>query len=176
MADGIGVLICGLGRCGTSAVMRMLEAGGHPVHGTAPAYEPDTIFTQGLDAERGAAIKIIDPHYCPQLPKVTKAVWLNRDTKQQALSQLRFMGVPENRRNVRTLSSALRAERSEALSHLEGMEVLRLSFETIINTPTLGAGLIARHLSRGLDEAAMAAVIHRRRAAALDEPIEWQAA
>ena len=37
------VFVCGHGRCGSSMVMQMLDAGGFPCFGEYPAYEPEEV-------------------------------------------------------------------------------------------------------------------------------------
>ena len=93
--------VCGLGRCGTTLVMRMLAAGGAPVVGEAPAFER---FTQAeltdpalVEAEvRGRAIKVLEPHRLgPNHPLLAvrprHAILLSRETAEQAKSQLHFI-------------------------------------------------------------------------------------
>src|SRR5690348_16747758 len=97
------LLICGLGRCGTSLVMQMLDMGGFPVVGKYPAYEPQQasslVITQNyIDEHRGKAIKLLDPMRASFVPQNVRVIYLMRNLKEQARSQLKtakfFAGLP----------------------------------------------------------------------------------
>lgn len=100
------LFVCGLGRCGTTLVMRMLAAGGAPVVGEAPGFErfgiDDFAHPATLAEVRGRAVKVIDPQRLPFFHPLfdlrpRHAILLSRDTAEQAKSQIHF---------VRTLQEA----------------------------------------------------------------------
>lgn len=96
------LFIAGLGRCGTTMVMTMLDAGGFPVAGPAPAYEPAQHWHQGkpepdwISAQGGHAVKWIDPTRCPKmrnlLPGPSVILLMERDPAEQAKSQIKMIG------------------------------------------------------------------------------------
>jgi hypothetical protein len=93
------VIVCGLGRCGSTMAMRMLHRGGLDVitdEAVPIAYETKiTLELPGnwewlLDCG-GRAVKVLDPHrhqLPPWLPY--RFVWMRRDFRQQARSSKRF--------------------------------------------------------------------------------------
>jgi hypothetical protein len=99
------MFVSGLGRCGTTMLMTMLmtmlDAGGFPVTGPRPSYEiPDrwrpgtTSPAEWLDAQRGRAVKYLDPTVFPLpaqfgVPAVT--VLMRRNPRQQARSQIKMI-------------------------------------------------------------------------------------
>jgi hypothetical protein len=57
------ILVAGLGRCGSSLVMRLLDAAGVPTVGTFPAFEEQTLPRDALgwvEAYAGRAVKVLD--------------------------------------------------------------------------------------------------------------------
>lgn len=104
------LFVCGLGRCGTTLVMRMLAAGGAPVAGEAPTFERYThneLAAPATLAEvRGRAVKVLDPQrlgfFHPLFDlRPRHAILLSRDTAEQAKSQIHF---------VRSLQEAVSVE------------------------------------------------------------------
>ena len=92
--------------------MQMLAAGGAMVVGSFPDYEvPQAAgWNDALDADwlrtiPGRALKLLDPHRM-RLPRGIpfKAIWLNRNHREQARSQAKFgnamMGLPRTRRVI----------------------------------------------------------------------------
>lgn len=182
-----GVLIvAGLGRCGTSLAMSMLMAGGCPVVGNPPAFEPriahaERITRDTLEISRGRAMKIVDPQLLRvSLPRYCRAVWLDRDFTQQARSVIRFLrmtgtNVPENRETVRDMTSSLKIDRPKAIVALKnhGTVAARLSFEELILAPRKAAEILAQTareaLGVELDQDAMAEKVINRSARAMPE-------
>ena len=121
------LLVCGFGHCGSSLVMQMLAAGGHPVTGTWPDFEGSKAASASSAAEwramDGRAVKVLDLHERP-LPRglAGRAVWLDRDPTQQALSQAKFlrwtMGIALDRHARRALAQSYRADRPAAIAAL----------------------------------------------------------
>jgi len=99
--DNKTLLVSGLGRCGSSLTLQMLEAGGFPCVGQYPAYEPEKLNPSKFDAKwfmsnNGKAIKFIMPEmYDYKFPASysPKAIWIDRDPLEQARSSLKLMRV-----------------------------------------------------------------------------------
>lgn len=182
MAEGRNIFVAGLGRCGTTMVMTMLARGGFPVIGEAPDYEPceaapPAMHPVFLERCRGAALKWIDPTVVRIPPMVqAKTIWLDRDLRQQAASQLKLMGVSANRSDRRRWEARVRADavRARAIVALHG-PVLALSFEQILWDPRKEAARIADFLGPLDIERAAAAVIRRSPECRPDLSIEGRA-
>ncbi len=165
MADRPVYLVCGFGRCGTSLVMQMLNAGGIETTGEWPAFEtPESnpLYFNGdwIASQRGKAVKVLDPHRpeC-RLPAMGayRIVWLDRDHKQQAKSQVKIlrlmMGVPVGRSAWRAFAGSFKADRPAALAELKRLgPVMTLHFEEILGNPGSAAALIRNHLEAGYAE------------------------
>ena len=90
------IIVAGLGRCGTSLMMQMLDAAGVPCLGAYPAYEPSTVCFENYPVEiltTGRAMKVLDPHRI-NLPVLTDHVvlWMDRAAKHQASSMAKLIG------------------------------------------------------------------------------------
>lgn len=84
------IVVSGLGRCGSTMVMKMLDAGGLPVIGNKVSYEDMrcievTKASKWLEEAQGHGIKILDIQR-QSLPGEFqyKVIWVRRDFKQQA--------------------------------------------------------------------------------------------
>lgn len=148
------ILICGFGRCGTSLVMQMLAAGGIPVVGKAPGHEEHP--PRGADAAywrehyAGRALKVLDPHLNrPPAGLDYRILWLDRDSRQQALSQMKF-GLALGLKNtepqkvtIKRLQKLNFFERPRAVATIRTVageeNCYGMFFEQIINTPHAAA-------------------------------------
>jgi hypothetical protein len=140
------LVVAGLGRCGSSLTMQMLQAGGMPCVGTFPDLEVEETNHRDLDIHwlasfPGHAIKVLDPHIS-RLPREAKArvIWLDRDFREQAQSQAKmataFLRQPWPRASVlRDWAGGLREERRLAMNALRGRDILCLSYERLIRRP-----------------------------------------
>ncbi len=101
MDNNVTVLVSGLGRCGTSMMMRMLDVGGMPVFADNRAsYEARSL--NGMEPVRdswiemrGKASKLLDPHKHFGWPTRlemgrVKIIYMIRDKRQQAKSQCKM--------------------------------------------------------------------------------------
>lgn len=154
------IIVSGLGRCGTSLVMQMLDSGGVLTTGQWPAYEcaetmGDTATHHAwLRSIEGRAAKLLDPHRCsPPRDLPALVIWLDRDVDQQAQSQIKFTemlcGVSRpSRMRRRQLASLLTTERCAALAALDGPDRRRLMlrFEHLVEAPYEAAQMIAGFL------------------------------
>jgi hypothetical protein len=151
MAD-LPLLICGQGRCGTSLCMSMLQAGGVPVAGHYPSYEDDALLRSSLRATdirnryAGRAVKWLSPVVAVDWARPwAHVIYLCRDETQQAKSALKLLGVPANRRAVRSMAAGIRADdrkAKNALVHAGPMIVLH--FEEMISKPDVVAAQLAK--------------------------------
>ncbi len=168
-------LVCGFGRCGSSLVMQMLDAGGYRVTGEHPAYEDEIVLAETQTPAMwlpylGRAVKRIDPHVGSFPPNVPlRAIWLDRDHKEQAKSQAKFLkwsaGLHMSRGMRQALQRSYVRERPLALDALRrgGAGALTtLSFERLVTDPAASARIIRNAVSADLDLDAMEAVVIRR--------------
>jgi hypothetical protein len=168
------IMVSGFGRCGSSLVMQMLEAGGVPMTGEYPAFEAreaganvvgGTISKEWLATIPGHAIKVLDPQNGKIPSWDFRIIWCQRDTRQQALSQTKFlktvMGMRVNPNVVRDYESSYWRDFPAAIRALEATgphPILKIDFESIIDDPMQAAHMIAIHVGGPLDISAMARV------------------
>lgn len=141
------IVVAGMGRCGTSLTMQMLSAAGVTCIGTWPDFETDASSIEGFDATEFAglsdcAIKLIDPANLPvgDMPNHI-VVWLDRDPKQQAKSQVKLlnaMGFNLGRDAVKAVAADLRKSRDRHRARVGivgGNPAITLRFEDLIAGP-----------------------------------------
>jgi len=177
-----GIAIAGLGRCGTTAIMSMLDAGGCPVLGTAPDYESGEYEHQRHAP--GLAYKLLDPHNVRGLlasPAPPVVLWLARSYPEQARSTVRFqalaLGVRQTRQQRRALPGLLKRQTREALAVLlQWSTVYRLTFEDLLADPVAAAAFLADLVERAglgtLDQDRAVGAVHNRGPAARSVPYE----
>jgi hypothetical protein len=152
------IIVSGLGRCGSSLVMQMLQAAGVPCVGHYPAFEepeshPTSMTADWLEARRGEAFKILDPQlsniHLNRLHAVV--IFLQRDAGQQAASMAKFgrmvMGLHSDRRHIRRLADSFRRDLPLARDKYAGLPMLVLSFERLIVEPRFAAAAMAELLT-----------------------------
>lgn len=183
------LLVAGLGRCGTSLMMRMLSTGGVSCAGQMPDFEIDRMAPGApspaawLAQQERSAVKWLDPHRVPLPADLPRAViWLDRDVAEQAKSQIKLldqmMGISTARNQRRRWVQSLRTDRRRALAMLGDGPRLMLTFEDILQRPTATACRV-RDFVRGLgwgapDGEAMAACVLPRSPRCLPGmDIEW---
>jgi hypothetical protein len=166
-------LICGFGRCGTSLVMQMLEAGGMPVTGEWPGSEvvemdPVEMDMDWLARQEGKAVKMVFPDAeLPSLPPHLdyRLIWLRRNAEQQAKSQMKLMS--QIFRTIDTgqwkvLADAMAKDEPVIIEKLMALgPVAQVSFERLLSRPDRMAQFIAT--SCGLTDAARMARVVRPR-------------
>lgn len=155
MGDPV-LLVAGLGRCGTSLVMQMLDAAGVPVAGQSPAYEDIPVSVRfvdldWLDRQRGRAVKWIDPVNAKIVNPEDwryRVIFLSRDAQQQALSQMKLLGLSGDRALRRIWRAKIERDRTRALRIVDRLcgahGTLHLRFEDLITHPVSSADRIAR--------------------------------
>lgn len=172
--NDIPVLVCGLGRCGTTLVMKMLHHGGCEVFADSLAsYEHNKVLASpgdvapALTLVGNRAAKIIDPQRWSWPDRMdARVIWVHRDRREQAKSQIKFLrfcgmnGIPDTA--WRDVERSLQPDAARALRVLMGLcPVLRITFEGILSAPSSAASHIATFLlpERNLDVAKMASVV-----------------
>ena len=176
MADPI-LFVTGIGRCGTTMLMRMLDHGGMPVAGPRPAYEvdqmlPQRVDTAWLDGQGGKVVKWIDPTQAPiRFNRLTRRefvfIHMRRDPEHQARSVLKMVGIPATKGNVAEVASSIRRD-TQSIDRLLEMfgTAYSATFEWALREPAeLAAKLAAiceAHFGLKLDKAAAAAAVIRR--------------
>ena len=171
------VLVCGHGRCGSSLMMQMLQAGGYPTVGYYPAFEDECV---GIDADMfallrdssGHAIKVLDPQmreWPSPMDTQTRVIWLDRDRNEQGRSQVKFLrliggieGIPQNA--WKAFAASYGADTAFALKTFRdrGLEVLRITFEDLILFPHSTALRVSEWIREDLDLERMAGAVIRR--------------
>ena len=175
------IVVAGMGRCGTSLTMQMLDAGGIPCVGRFPDYETDAGLPSHFDAKHFArmsdcAIKLIGPANLPigGMPDHV-VIWLDRDPREQAKSQVKMASllapIDNARRAIRLFEKDLRKSRAKhraAVCVPGGVPSVSVSFEGLLAHPSHVAKAIADFLAengwRGLDVSRMARQVRPRAA------------
>lgn len=168
------IFVAGLGRCGTTLVMTMLDRGGFPVGDYPPDYEaltpmvPGRVQAEALHPFAGQAVKWIDPtisHAPPGTRAMTIA--LDRDPIEQARSQLKLMGLAGSRRQVRQVAASIRHDTTRCHRIVQALgPCLFFSFELVLAQPLLAALRMRDFLADPAFDAAKAAAAVRRRSPA----------
>jgi len=148
-------IVCGLGRSGTSLMMRMLSNGGMPIYCSDPILleTPHSTelpaHTDWLKDCEGAAVKILDPqrHRPPKEGYHYRFIWMYRDLEQQALSHLKFQSkllklpIDNPRGRKRDYMRTMQKETDQALKLLSeyGMPSIKVRFEDLLTQPKVEA-------------------------------------
>ncbi|SMO63890.1 hypothetical protein [Paracoccus laeviglucosivorans] len=194
MGDQPTLLIAGLGRCGTTMLMTMLDAGGFPVTGPRPNYEDARRFgplradMEWLAEQSGRAVKLIDPlRYkitSASFPVPPVILLMERRNSEQARSQVKLLtALGEYRNPQRQVVKAMQRSIARDTPLLRAQmgkltdNVFRVRFEDVLSVPATVAKALAAISRRkfGLDfdiRAARDAVIKRDAACASDLRIE----
>lgn len=159
-------LITGFGRCGTSLIMQILNAGGLPCTGEYPTFEAECpghwLPSEWWAEQAGRAVKVLNIFDSVSVWSSIRyrAIWMDRDADEQAKSQAKFNSafLPpefsfENTRSARRrLAASLKADRARTIRQLAdicGEPPLIISFEDVLK----GSETIAERLREwsGLD-------------------------
>ncbi|MBW2267978.1 MAG: sulfotransferase domain-containing protein [Deltaproteobacteria bacterium] len=177
------IVVSGVPRSGTSLVMQMLAAGGHPLlvddarpadaHNPRGYFEYAPVKALARDASwvsraRGHAVKVIHV-LVPHLPAGFdyRLILVRRDLRQVVASQDAMLAAgsgappgPEAARLAEIYASQL-AELEAWLESREQFRVLRVDHGALLADPTGAATDIAAFVGGGLDPAAMALPVDR---------------
>jgi hypothetical protein len=176
VTDETIVLVCGLGRSGTSKMMRALQAGGMHMY-----YDPNMTISfesklvlglpdksEFMEQVKGRALKIINPAvYRPPSGHDYRIIWMDRDKKQQIRSQVKF---------IREISGDITPEFKDHLKanykknlkaclktiHALSTRVLRVSFESAIRNRFATMKTVANFLDNRVDPFRMQSAIVKR--------------
>jgi hypothetical protein len=153
-------------------VMHMLAAGGAPVVGKAPGYEVDQASRIPLDRDwlmslGDSVVKVLDPHRGWRQQCEARVIWLDRDEREQAKSQVKFLqmlvGVSIPAATWKAMRSRLRSDRGKSFRVLPPARMM-MSFEGILSDPERAARRFAEWFD-GFDVAAAAAIVKPRSSA-----------
>ncbi len=159
------LFVAGLGRCGTTMAMTMLDAGGFPVTGPRPAYELPDHWRAGrpdmdwLRDQHGRAVKWIDPTLHFTLPgRLTVRpviVLMTRRAREQARSQVKLLGGRDaglGRRAENAVERSIRRDMPVMRAQLRGSAIVHeLAFEDVLENPWWAARSVGRLLGRHFD-------------------------
>lgn len=181
------LFVAGIGRCGTTLVMTMLDAGGFPITGPRPSYEPAERWSIGApDVEwvsgcGGRAVKWIDPSQClwlpTKMPVKPVVILMERHPREQARSQCKMLFV-KSRQAEKAMERSIRRDIPKARARLRATAHLyKFRFEEALANPFWFARALDRitveHWGRNIDtDSAMRAVIPRHPCCAPDLRLE----
>lgn len=170
------LFVAGLGRCGTTMVMTMLDRGRFPVSGPRPAYEVDEMAPCRVNVawvrdQSGRAVKWVDPLKATisrnDLPTGPVVLHLRRSAREMAASQVKLLastyGVVNDRRTRRLFERDIQHVTPTLGARLETLgTVYSMDFEEILAHPITAANrmavIIARHFGTVFDVDAAASV------------------
>lgn len=169
------ILVCGMSRCGTSLVMKMLHRGGVDVFADnhsayeSEAFERPREIAPALSKVGNRAVKVLDPHRW-RWPEALGAsvIWLDRDSRQQAKSIAKFLreigGITVPSQAWRDIERGLRDDLPVNLALFAGLGCgfRRFTFESILAHPLSAAHALSLFLERDMDINAMASVVIQR--------------
>lgn len=161
------IIIAGITRSGTTAIMQMLHAGGYPCFGTYPAFEDYEMGKIPFKENIGKAFKIIDTHL--QFPPSGEyyVIRLRRNHKQQAQSIGKFLnamvGVPVTASMVKKIEKSIAPDLKKIDTWAKKQKgFIIVDFEDIIEKPMAVGHVITNFIGCELDVEKMAAVIEKR--------------
>lgn len=177
-------VVAGLGRSGSSLLMKMLHQGGMEVYcepeNINNSYETNKIMGLPdhflwLEDCKGKAVKVLDPHRW-RLPQAYeyKVLFASRNLKEQAKSQYKLLAAlgainplygSRKRNQLRKIERCLKDDRRVSLRRfliMERCEAMEIHFENILSYPLTEAERIAQFLGRDLDVEKMASVVVER--------------
>lgn len=152
MADPV-LFVAGLGRCGTTMMMTMLDAGGFPVTGPRSSYEPIQHWHMGrpdpvwIAAQGGKAVKWIDPTKFRAgmrnlLPVEPIIILMERDPREQARSQVKLLAdlIGTDRRIVKAMERSIRRDTPLVRAQMRALgAVYPFRFEDVLKAPLMVA-------------------------------------
>tara|TARA_R110002126_G_scaffold290704_4_gene448327 strand:- start:22967 stop:23584 length:618 start_codon:yes stop_codon:yes gene_type:complete len=157
------IIVSGFGRCGTTAMMHMLWHGQCEMASEPPDYEDKrtlsgpTFDNAWLCAQRGKAVKLLyvkPPRMTLDVP--AKIIWLDRDPKDQARSQIKLLRVVSDPQafqptlaDVGKLARSIRASTPAAIGTMRRHgEVMRVRFRDLLGDPEATAQRVQDFLGR----------------------------
>lgn len=156
--------IAGFGRCGTSLVLQGLAAGGMPCIGEPPSFEENLEdVARALPNVYGYAFKWLDPRGPFYGSGDVDVVWLDRDLREQARSQLKFAKLVGRMRHLPSedvVMASLRRDRQWVMEWLQ--PAVRVRFELLVRNPLAAFRKIVLATGWSFDVNAAAGVVIKR--------------
>lgn len=159
------IIVCGLGRCGSSLTMQMLHAAGITCTGRGPAFEAEKgyISTQDpywLIRQTNKATKILLPNLYIFKKAQYKFIWVDRCPTEQAKSTAKFLKymapLPCSTQTIDSLIRHYYIDKKSGINQIKKYgPVLFVNFEDIIAFPLKVTATIAEFLGRDLNLIAM---------------------
>ena len=169
------IIVTGLGRCGTTLVMHMLDKAGVPLLGDAqyPDYEYSAEFDildaalveKNLQNKSDFAFKILHPPLFDRLRlnNNTKIILLKRDFKQQTLSQIKFAKLHDVEiKQKAKYEKLLKRDFFILQSKIKRFESLTINFEDLITEPGYQAHRITGFINKKGNENIMGNCVIKR--------------
>ena len=167
------VIVSGCSRCGSSLMMRMLEAGGIETHdeGNKVSYEcheaQEALINGRADfvgSLAGKAVKMLDPHRVSFPPVPIAWVWMSRNATEQAKSQIKLVGMMFSALcpNPDRLALSLARDNLRVpidLSRVPGSRLMVVDFERLVGAPGAVIPELVGFLNRPMDQAKMLACV-----------------
>jgi len=170
--------VCSFGRAGSSLIMKMLQAGGHPILSNIPGSLEHTKLTK-LPAdhswlEDNYAVKINDPHIfrLPNEKFEYQFIFITRDPKQQALSMIKMNKLLRPYKEFRPHRESMRQKIKfitqsipvclKMFKQKSDRPVLHLQFESVLANPRDTILKICDIVDRPLNTEKMLNVVHLR--------------
>ncbi len=155
------LFVTGLGRCGTTMMMTMLDAGGFPVTGPRPSYEavghwkPGRFDFDWLAGRGGQAVKWIDPTAYPitaltrfLLPCRPTIILMERNAREQARSQVKLFAaalLTPTRTAEKAMERSIRRDTPILRARLGALgTVHRFRFEDVLADPVRATMRLAK--------------------------------
>lgn len=143
-------IVSGFFRCGSSLTMQMLDAAGLRCAGVYPAFEVEDPVA-AIEGGEFDAVKWLDPER-PFPRAECRAIWIDRDDKQQAASARKFLAAIGGDVDAGRLRKTIRAHRARSVALVRRAAKFRLvvwRFECIVADPLAHARELAAFVGCG---------------------------
>jgi len=159
------IIIAGITRSGLSLTMQMLDAGGFPVQGEYPSYEPFDIGTIPWDKCHGTSVKMVDTQH--QIPPDGRywVIRLRRNMTEQSRSFNKWISALFHAKSIPPSKLVESFKRDYAVIDawaVQQEKLLVLDFENIINKPEYVARVLSEFVVKRLNENAMVQTVMPR--------------
>jgi hypothetical protein len=160
MGESIGcnmvnhVIVSGLGRCGTTMMMKMLRAGGINLACR------DSLFEEWLERElpEGRAVKVLGARLKEYITKDCKVIWMTRQAEDHARSYQKFTrALTGIHYELELIKGQMRMAGSGSLKLIKEVEagLLCVFYESVLDDPWAIAEQVQSFLGERLDIKAM---------------------
>lgn len=164
------IIVAGCTRSGMTMTMQMLHAGGVPVQGEFPAFEPFDMGTTPWGQVQGTAVKLVDAHLHfppPDKRPGYRVILTTRNIVQQSQSMAKFLRAAGFQLSIdlKSLQRSLARDNAKIRQWAEQQEsMLHLPFEDTLKAPDSTARKILDFIGPefSLDTGRAAAVVVKR--------------